>query len=144
MWLYLDECFWVKRFLFFLGLRSLFASEGPDDEATGSFLVTPEFRDTLLGPTKLLGSWFLGFVISGLSNLQGGITFVFRGSSCLSLLEICYSVITLFVPKTIVLVANNNLQLKNVGRKVVTICLSGNVFYDHLLTLSQIICLRNE
>ena len=109
MWLYLDECFWVKIFFLFLRLRSLFATEGPGDKATGSFLVTPGFGDTLLGPAKLLGSGFLGFVISGLSNLQGGITFIFRGSCCLSLLEICYSVTTLFVPKTIVLVANNNL-----------------------------------
>ena len=61
-----------------------------------------------------------------------------------SLLEIRYSVTTLFVPKTIILVANNNLQLKNVGCKVIAICLSGNVFYDHMLTLSQIICLCDE
>ena len=58
-----------------------------------------------------------------------------------SLLEISYSVTTLFVLRTIILVTNNNLPPKIVGQKVVTVCLSGNVFYNHSLTLSHIICL---
>ena len=61
-----------------------------------------------------------------------------------SLLEIHYFVTTLFVSKTLILVANNNLQLKNVARKVVAICPSSNVFYDYFFTLSQTICLRDE
>ena len=69
---------------------------------------------------------------------------MFHVRSVVALLEIRYYVTTLFVPKTIILVSNNYLQLKNVGHKVVTICPSGNVFYDHLLTLSQIICLHDE
>lgn len=51
-------------------------------------------------------------------------------------MKIFYFATMLFVPKVIILVQNNNLQLKNVGHKVVPVCLPRNVFYDHLLNLS--------
>ena len=86
------------------------------------------------------GNWLLKCLSKTASNLK----ILSSIAAITTILEIRYSVTTLFVPKTIILVANNNLQLKNVGRKVIAICLSWNVFYDHLLTLSQIICLRDE
>ena len=61
-----------------------------------------------------------------------------------SLLEISYFVTTLFVLEIIILVANNNLQPKNIGHKVIAECSSGNAFYYHSLTFSQIICLRDK
>ena len=69
----------VRRFLLLLRVRSLFTGEGSSDKVMGGFWDTPRFGDTLLGLTKLLGSRFIGFVISGLSKLPGG-----GGDFCLS------------------------------------------------------------
>ena len=61
-----SEVFVFIKLSLLLRVRSSFAG----DEATGGFWDTPKFGDTLLGLAKLLGSGFLGFVISGLSNLK--------------------------------------------------------------------------
>ena len=42
---------------------------GSGDEALGGFWDIPKFGVIPLGPVKVLGSGFLCFVISGLSNL---------------------------------------------------------------------------
>ena len=61
---------------------------GFSDEVVGGFLDTPRFEDIPLGPAKLPSPRFLGFVTSGLSNLQRGISFVFQGSCHLHCLKI--------------------------------------------------------
>ena len=52
---------------------------GSSDEAIGGFWDILRFGFIPLGPIKLLGSGFLGLVISGLSNLQRGISFISPG-----------------------------------------------------------------
>ena len=52
---------------------------GSSDEAISGFWDIPKFGFISLGPVKLLSSGFLGFVISGLSNLQREISFISLG-----------------------------------------------------------------
>ena len=70
----------LRKFSPLLGVCSSFTDKGSGDKVASCFWDTLRFGDILLGPAKLLGSGFLGFVINGLSNLQGGITFFFQGS----------------------------------------------------------------
>ena len=89
--IFCDSVCWV-----FLGYNVFVSFEGAfvvrqwgsNDEAVGIFWDTPKFGDIPLGPANLPSPGLLGFVTSGLSNLQRGISFVFQGSCCLHYLKI--------------------------------------------------------
>ena len=68
---------WVIKFLFLSKVANIVRRWGSNDDATSWVWDVPRFIDIPLGPAKVLGSGFLGFVASELLNLQRGIAFFF-------------------------------------------------------------------
>ena len=71
------EYSWVRKFLFLYKVANIVCLWGFGDDAAGWVWGIPSFRDIPLGPTKVPGSGFLGFVASGLLKLMRGISFLF-------------------------------------------------------------------
>ena len=63
------EYFWVRKFLSLYEGANIVRGWGSGDDAAGWVWGIPKFRDIPLGSVKVPGSWFLGFVTSGLLNL---------------------------------------------------------------------------
>ena len=66
------EYFWVIKFLFLFEGENIVRQWGSGDDVTGWVWGVPWFKDIPLGFAKVPGSGFLGFVTSGLLNLQNG------------------------------------------------------------------------
>ena len=77
------EYFWVGKFLFLFEGAIIICRWGSGDDIVGGLWDIPRFGAIPLGYVKVPSSGFLGFVTSGLSNLQKGIYFLFRGFCCL-------------------------------------------------------------
>ena len=71
--------FLVRKFLFHLEGANIVHRWGSSDDVAGWVWGVPRFRDIPLGSTKVSSSKFLGFVTSGLLNLQRGISFLYPG-----------------------------------------------------------------
>ena len=71
------RCSWVGKFLFLSRVVNIVCRRDSSDDAAGWVWGVPRFKDIPLGPAKVLGLRFLGYVASGLLNLQKGISFVF-------------------------------------------------------------------
>ena len=77
------EYFCVKKFLFLSESMIIICRWSSGDDVTSGFWDIPSFGGIPLGYAKVPSSRFLGFFISGLSNLKRGISFLFRGFCCL-------------------------------------------------------------
>ena len=71
------EYFLVRKFLFLSKGAIIIRWWGSGDDVVGGFWVIPRFGGIPLCSAKVPSLGFLGFVTSGLSNLQRGISFLF-------------------------------------------------------------------
>ena len=67
----------VRKFLFLSKVTNIIHWWGSGDDVVGWVWGVLRFKDIPLGPTKVPGSGFLGYVASKLLNLQRGVSFVF-------------------------------------------------------------------